>query len=365
LEVALALVPDLFTLAALLDWPIRGPGTTFAWFRGNTNTPSLRIDDDGQRWYDFREGKGGGPIQLLARVEDLDNKAACRRFMQIAGKVAQKLTHDELMAVYAGASVSSTRDTAERRAIAASERREAEQSEWRSKWEMIAPFKEPSDECLDQILQIRGWPRLAIQGLRHARSIGILFAERWYGQPGFVVTDSRRLSAKVRRLDGLVYSTGAKAKALPGSVGNWPLGAEGIRNQDRVILVEGETDQLAMYSLMAMYAPGSLARTTVVSLSAGSRIHELATHRIKERASCVILIADNDDAGHAAVGRWTEQLTDAGVPVSTASVAGIAEGVKDVSDLLGKLDQFPNLDRRLGDWVGSLTEATDLQPTDQ
>jgi hypothetical protein len=364
LEAAKAIIPDLFTLATELHWPIETTGSNFAWYRGNTDTPSLSIKEDGVVWYDFKLGQGGGPIELLGVVEKLDRRSACRRFIDISAVIQRKMTHEQRMAIFSGGAIVASLEAAESRALDEELRRESESVDRREYWARSHQLRSPDDDDIARIINSRRWPESAALGLKHATDLRLLFRSDGYcGSAIYVVTDSSRRSAKIRRLDGCEIHPGRKTTSMPGSSSRWPLGTASVVRGDDVILVEGETDQLAMFSLIAIYARASLARTIVISLSAGTGVHDEALHRIKLWARLVTVIADEDEAGRAAVVRWTEQLTDAGVSVRTASVADVAEDVKDVSDLLSKLKLFPNLSGRLDRWVQSITEARKQGPT--
>ena len=117
LEAAKAIIPDLFTLATELHWPIETTGSNFAWYRGNTDTPSLSIKEDGVVWYDFKLGQGGGPIELLGVVEKLDRRSACRRFIEISAVIQRKMTHEQRMAIFSGGAIVALREAAESRAL--------------------------------------------------------------------------------------------------------------------------------------------------------------------------------------------------------------------------------------------------------
>ncbi len=46
--------------------------------------PSFSVYAHGHRWKDFSTGECGDQIDFLAKAEGLDNKAACKKFLQLA-----------------------------------------------------------------------------------------------------------------------------------------------------------------------------------------------------------------------------------------------------------------------------------------
>lgn len=366
LELAKAIIPDIFTLAEVLGWPLEGPGKNFAWYRDNTDTPSLNLREDGEVWFDFALGQGGGAIDLLALVENLDRKEACRRFIEISAEVQTKMSLSESMRAYEVACHRETAEEAQGRAAARRTSAEADKSDARSKWKAMYPLDTPTDDELTQIITLRHWPLSAGIGLRHAIHRGLLFSLQDYRNPAFVVTDSDRCSAKKRKFDGQPWLNGAKALCFPGSENRWPIGTAAIQNGDHAILVEGETDQLAMICLLEMFAPETLATTTVISLSASTPIHPAAMMVISARAKCMTIIGDADDAGRAAVDRWTQQLEHEQFPhpVRRGAVSAVDHDAKDISDLLSLLTNTPDLHSSLREWVGSIT-TTETDHQDQ
>jgi hypothetical protein len=354
LDVAKVILPDIFALSEAMQWPIEGPGLNFAWFRGNDQTPSLNIRDDGAVYFDFVVGTGGGAIDLLGAVENLDRKQACRRFIAVAALVQSRMSHDEIRRCYDEAANPPPQEVRNARATCEAVRREAEQAERRSFWTRLAPMTALTESELQQIIVVRRWPQEAIIGLQRAAELGILLRCGSRPEPCYVVTDAARLSAKERRLDGNEVRPGAKSTCLPGSLSRWPLGTAAVATGDQVILVEGETDQMAMIALVAMFAQGALADTKVISLAAGTNIHNDAIQILKERGRHVTAIGDADDAGRAAIVRWTALLTMAGIPNASATIEGVVPDAGDVSDLLSALEKEPEHSAKLAAWVESL-----------
>ena len=94
--------------------------------------------------------------------------------------------------------------------------REASKESIRANWPAFRPL---SDAEQTRLAALRG---LSIEAVKLAAARGLLFASSHATGPCWVVTDSTRQTAQIRRLDGLPFQIGGesvKAKLLPGSVG--------------------------------------------------------------------------------------------------------------------------------------------------
>jgi hypothetical protein len=113
---------------------------------------------------------------------------------------------------------------------------------------------------------------IAVEGIELARERGLLrFAVR-YGHRCWIVTDSRRLNAQARRLDGqpfIVDGKPAKALTLPGSQAGTPIGLIETKRFPAVAVVEGGPDLLAAHG--CMWAEGRSDVAAVAMLGAGHR----------------------------------------------------------------------------------------------
>lgn len=356
LEIAKAIIPDVLALADALGWPIQCTGPNFAWYRGNANTPSLDVREDGEVWYDFVLGQGGGAIELLALVEGLGRREACRRFIEISVDVQSKMSLSQVRSAYSAACGSCSIRERQRRVADSKDHNERKKAEVRTKWSELFEFSEPDDSDLTQIIRIRRWPTFAGIGLRHAIARGLLHVIRDGVDSSFVVTDGDRVSAKRRRLDGKPWFKGAKSLCLPGSENRWPIGTAAIRNGDHAILVEGEADQLAMLCLLEIFVPEALGCTSAISLSASASIHPAAIVLIQARARRFTILGDADPVGQRAATRWRAQLTTAqfAYPIGVGAVNDVEPDCKDVSDILSLLEQRPESRDRIKSWLLSV-----------
>lgn len=168
-------------------------------------------------------------------------------------------------------------------------------------------FIEPTAGDLGQIATLRG---LGIEGLRVAVNRGILRVAIHHGHRSWIVTDSARMAAQARRLDGQPWrakdGSTRKADTLRGSIGEWPVGVAALAPEHRsVLLCEGGPDLLAGFHFIA--AEGRGADTSAVAMMGAScRIRESELHRFEGRR--VRICEQDDKAGREATEDWARQL---------------------------------------------------------
>ena len=85
------------------------------------------------------------------------------------------------------------------------------------------PFEAPTQAEIETIAMLRG---LSAEGVAIAVERGLLFCADTEEGRTWVITDSRRLNAQARRMDGAIWEHigGHKAWTLPGSIGALPIG---------------------------------------------------------------------------------------------------------------------------------------------
>lgn len=216
----------------------------------------------------------------------------------------------------------------------------------------------PTDEELAALAALRG---LQVPGLRAAVGDGMLKMADWpwvngRGGAGFVkspeavrswvVRDPEGWVAQYRRLDGGLYSIGFGPEARESkswSTRNvaWPVGASGLGDRWRVVLVEGSPDVLAAYHFL--WGFGLLGEVAVCGvLGAANRMAEEAVGFFKDKEVRIFAHADVEKngvrTGWKGAARWQEQLARAGAVVSVANLDGLTmrsgDRVKDVNDLV-------------------------------
>jgi hypothetical protein len=113
---------------------------------------------------------------------------------------------------------------------------------------LVLPLlKKPPSFELSQLSEVRAIP---IQALMIAVQRGLLWtywdsadkAKAW------LITDSHRVSAVGRRLDGKPWKNGKKSKTLYRSWGAWPIGIQDAAAYPAIALVEGSPDFLALFA---------------------------------------------------------------------------------------------------------------------
>ena len=205
-------------------------------------------------------------------------------------------------------------------------------AEQRAAWPKLI---EPTAGDLGQIATLRG---LGIEGLRLAVNRGILRVAMHHGHRSWIVTDSARMAAQARRLDGEPWRVGEgspKALTLPGSIGAWPVGVAAFKPEHRCVLVcEGGPDLLAGFHFIA--AEGCEVNASAVAMMGAScRIRESELHQFEGRR--VRICEQADKVGREATQDWARQLHPHVERLDAIRFDGLrqADGnpVKDLNDL--------------------------------
>jgi hypothetical protein len=348
-------IGDVWQLGRTLGWPLSGRRTDFAFWRGSHRTPSVSFTADGRAWHDFGTGEKGDIVALLAKVEGLSSRDACRRLITLVGGTPGGAASTSLPPLRARVAASAS--VAEERRM----ERDAEAAEKRARWPEFRPL---ADADAREVAHQRRLPGTA--GVLAAARRGLLVEVPWVDRGPYAVrawglTDGARCAAQVRRLDGQPWEHG-KSKSLPGSVGGWPIGAAEIGERTEVVLTEGEPDLLAALTLHCHLAvrpgagggdggeggaggaggdeargphdPGTLG---FACLTGGAkRIAEAALPLF--RGKIVHLAPHCDATGIGAVDTWAAQLLDAGAVVHVFDLAGLTTDdgrpAKDLNDVV-------------------------------
>jgi hypothetical protein len=175
---------------------------------------------------------------------------------------------------------------------------------------------------------------LSFEGLQLSSERGLLWFATLKGFDAWIVTDSERVNAQARRMDGKPWRhIGAKAWTLPGSWASWPVGIREARQFDCIALVEGGPDLLAAFHFIASEGREKDS-APVAMLGASQRVHEQALRFFA--AKCVRIFGHDDDEGRRAVNVWAAQLESVGAELSAFDCGGLrkADGtpVKDLND---------------------------------
>ncbi len=266
------------------------------------NRPSFSINDEGNLWHDFGTGEGGDVVDFFQRASGLSQKMACQKFIELAAGHITSMPH--------------TPQT------------------WlrppESKPAPVLPsFRAATEADIQKLATLR---QISCEGLHWSAERGLLWFATLKGLPAWIVTDSARLNAQARRLDGQVWEhISAKAYTLPGSWAGWPIGINEAQEFQSIALCEGGPDFLAAHSL-AICEQVSCA--PVAMLGSTQRIHADALPLFAKKR--VRIFGHSDDPGRLAVERWARQLAsvDADVDAFTFDGLAMADGqpVKDLND---------------------------------
>jgi hypothetical protein len=294
---ALARAKEKLTLSdlwRLRGWPHEPARECFAPFRPDDRRKSFSVftTSGGEELAkDFKSGDVFDAPALLAAVEGLDNREACRLFIELAGVRGEPQERRH------GPRVPRARQITAPAALV------------REKPHLPALLAPTSDEA-EQIARQR---HVSPESVLYAASLGVLFVARWRGFPAWAVTDSARWNCQFRRMDGKPFPHPAGAKktlAASGSWASWPIGAADLGRVESVLLMTG-----------------------AANWSPSEALQEIAKKRVR-----IFPHLDTSKAGEEAALRWETQLTKAGGSahcydlneLTTAS----GEGVGDLNDVL-------------------------------
>ncbi len=280
-------------------------------FRQDAN-PSFSVYDNGRKFKDHATSESGDAIDFYCRAKGCDTKTALMELASWAG--------------------------VERPPAA----RKEEPMPFR-----LPPLRQGTAGELGQLSRLRN---LSIDGLHLAAERGLLHFAELQDQGELVtcwlLTDSKRISAQARRLDGGPLHTkdgrAVKAKTLPGSAQSWPVGLPECEGFPNVLLCEGGPDLLAAHHFIVAEGQQDHAGA-VAMLGASNKIPAEALPMFKNKA--VRVFPHLDESGQKAAVCWETQLRAAGADVHCFSLAGLSmtsgEAVADLNDLTSiDADQF-------------------------
>lgn len=163
-------------------------------FRDDRN-PSFSVNADGTLWNDFATSEGGDAVDFFQRASGLSQKEACRKFVELAGG----------------------HFTPTPRAA----RPQPQPTDPKPK-PTFPDFHKGTPADFVQLSQLRNIGR---EGLEFASERGLLWFATVKDCPAWIVTDTARVNAQARRMDGHAWEhISAKAWTLPGAWAAWPIG---------------------------------------------------------------------------------------------------------------------------------------------
>lgn len=267
------------------------------------NKPSFSVNADGTLFHDFATGDAGDAVDFFQRASGLSKKEACRKFLELAG----------------GHIASAPRAARPHRA--------------NIKPKPVFPdFTKGTAEDLQQLANLR---RISIEGLELASQRGLLWFAKLKSRRTWIVTDSARMNAQARRMDGREWEHFCvKAYTLPGAWASWPIGIIEAQPFPAIAFCEGGPDLLAACHFIICESREAHCSPVTV-LGASQRIHPDALPLFTGKR--VRIFGHDDEDGKAAVERWAQQLTRAGADVDAFNFAGLRQvdesAVKDLNDL--------------------------------
>jgi hypothetical protein len=175
---------------------------------------------------------------------------------------------------------------------------------------------------------------LSREGVALASDKGLLRFGEFRGCSAWFILDASGRVAQARRLDGVPWAGGIKARTLVDSQAAWPVGIGEAANSPVIAIAEGGPDLLAISAFL--FAEQRQQNCAPVAMLGGcARIHSDALPMFARKR--VRIFPHVDDTGDGAAKRWAEQLAEAGANVDAFSLAGLRRmdgaPVKDLCDL--------------------------------
>lgn len=258
---------------------------------GEDRNPSFSVYDGFQKWKDHATGEGGDAVDFLQRALNLSKPEACRQFVELAGG---RLGAPEVRVQTPKPPVP------EPEPLADSEEKKTKREAW-------PKFDRLTFDELEALAALRSLP---FDGLEWAAIDGVLRGtfSTLENVRSWIVVSACRKNAQARKLDGKPFDLAGrelKAKTLPGSLAQIPVGRYFDTRFPLVVVVEGGPDVLAAYA--AIHRLGLLDKVSVCGmLGAGMRIPPGALASMAGRR--VRILQHNDSAGYKAADEWAKQL---------------------------------------------------------
>lgn len=293
-----------------------------------TNSFSVfRGRDGGDAFKCFSECGRGDVVDFFQLATGLPKTEACHQFIRLAGGVssAPKLILPPI----------ESRGQFMKRHLLKTANADPEKARQREKWPMFeSPLSGEDDtpfRALDALAKLR---HVSLDGVRLMAEHGLLYFAAWKDKPAWIITDSARVNAQARRMDGKKWEgINAKAQTLPGSQAAWLIGAEESVLYKNILFCEGGPDLLAAHHFIRIQ--GREADTTAVAMMGAS--NRIPDEQLPFFVGKRIRIMEHADlAGSGAASKWQGQLEAAGATVDVADFTGLlmADGtpVKDLND---------------------------------
>ena len=276
--------------------------------------PSFSVNAAGTLCHDFTTGEAGDQIWFYQRATGLSQKDACRKFIELAGgriPPARTVCRPPISAV----------ESKPKPAFPAFQKGTADDLKW-----------------------LAGLRKIGPEGIEFASERGLLWFTTLKDLPAWIITDSARVNAQARRMDGKPWEhIGAKAWTLPGSFASWPIGIHEAQDFPAIALCEGGPDLLAAHYLALWeqathHKKRDVRCAPVAMMGAAHKIPPEALPLFTGKRVRIFGHDDDNNAGRSAVERWAVQLATVGANVDAFSFKGLVQEnglpVKDLNDSL-------------------------------
>ena len=281
--------------------------------------PSFSVSAAGDLWNDFGTGEGGDSVDFFQRASGLSRTEACKKFIELAG----------------GSFTPTPRPALPHPKPAEAKPRPV--------------FPDFRRGATDEMKQLAGIRSIGLEGLELASERGLLHFARLKGSPAWIITDSERVNAQARRMDGQPHpETGhgpnvwyddqnvphdrmpaqgwqhlegkPKAWTLPGSWASWPIGIKEAQPFKHIALCEGGPDLLAACHFIRCESREHDC-APVAMIGAKLRIPDDALPFFTGKR--IRIFTHADDAGHGAAECWARQLEAVGANVDAFNFSGL------------------------------------------
>ena len=273
---------------------------------------SFSVNADGTLYNDFATGEAGDAVDFFQRASGLSKSEACKKFIALAG-----------------GSCTPTPSAA---------RPQPKPADVKPR-PVFPDFRKGTPADFAQLARLRSIGR---EGLEFASERGLLWFATLGDCPAWIVTDSERVNAQARRMDGQEWEhISAKAWTAKGSWAVWPIGIKEAQPFPAIALVEGGPDflaahYLALWEQATHHAKRDVQCVPVAMLGASLRIHPEALPLFTGKQ--VRIFGHDDEAGRGAVELWARQLASVGVDADAFNFSGLqqvnGEPVGDLNDSL-------------------------------
>lgn len=271
---------SIFDAANRFGVALKGKGKLYSSPFRRDEHPSFSIFGDGKFFKDLATGETGNVISFTAKLKGISNKEAYKLLLS-------EFDNGSFKAV----SLDSLNEKKPR------------------KGDINAPQKLLWDDALAEIVAKRY--SVSVGSLKHAFDAGCFgFGNSNKTGNVWIVSDNRKLSYQIRRMDGNNWKfSGKEAKAwtLKNSDCSYPIGLENAKDKQAICICEGSTDFLSCFHILKKL---NMLGTHAPVAMLGAK-HKIGIPYLHEFSGKVVMIfADADEAGYEAGMTWANQLKD-------------------------------------------------------